>query len=251
LRPVVDMGFASFLYVAMDPLVSQAAKNRYMFGGQATLPVTYRAAMMYGISVGAHHSDRPYPLFMNVPGLKIATPASPFDAKGLVKAAIRDDNPVLIFEDFRLWFTSGFVPAEDYIVPLGVADIKRRGSDVSIVAIAGGVPAALQASERLADRGISAEVIDPRTLVPLDVETILASVAKTGHLVIVDPAHRTCSAASEIAASVAEQGFASLRAPIARVATPDIQIPFAPEMESPLYPNAERVVATVTKLLDA
>jgi pyruvate dehydrogenase E1 component beta subunit len=190
-------------------------------------------------------------MFMNVPGLKIVTPASPFDAKGLVKAAVRDDNPVLIFEDFWLWFTPGFVPAEDYIVPLGVADVKRCGSDVSIVAIASGVPAALQASERLADRGISAEVVDPRTLMPLDVETILASVAKTGRPGVVDPAHRTCSAASEIAAIVAEQGFASLRAPIARVTAPDIQIPFAPEMETPLYPNEDRVMAAVEKLLDA
>ena len=251
LRPVVDMTIASFLYVAMDQLVSQAAKNRYMFGGQATLPVTYRAAMMYGINVGAHHSDRPYPMFMNVPGLKIVAPASPFDAKGLIKAAIRDDNPVLVFEDFSLWFTPGHVPETDYVVPLGVADVKRRGDDVTIVAIASGVPAALQAAEHLAAQGIEAEVIDPRTLVPLDADTILASVAKTGRLVVVDPAHRTCSAASEIAALVAEREFASLRAPIVRVTAPDTQIPFAPEMETPLYPNADRVVAAVAQLLDA
>jgi pyruvate/2-oxoglutarate/acetoin dehydrogenase E1 component/TPP-dependent pyruvate/acetoin dehydrogenase alpha subunit len=251
LRPLVDMTMASFLYVAMDQFVSQAAKNRYMFGGQASVPVTFRAALMYGSSVGAHHSDRPYPMFMNVPGLKIATPASPFDAKGLLKAAIRDDDPVLIFEDFSLWFTPGHVPEEDYVVPLGVADIKRRGSDVTIVAIAGGVPVALDAAERLAGLGISAEVIDPRTLVPLDRDTILASVARTGRLVVVDPAHQTGSAASEIAAIVAERGFESLRAPIARVTTPDTQIPFAPEMETPLYPNADRVVAAVKRLLDA
>lgn len=251
LRPVVDMTIASFLYVAMDPLVSQAAKSRYMFGGQATIPVTYRATMMYGTSVGAHHSDRPYPMFMNVPGLKIVTPASPFDAKGLIKAAIRDDNPVLIFEDIWLWFTPGHVPEEDYIVPLGVADIKRRGSDISLVAIASGVPAALQAAEELAEQGISAEVIDPRTLVPLDKQTILTSVAKTGYLVVVDPAHRTCSAASEIAAIVAEHGFESLRGPIARVTAPDTQIPFSPEMETPLFPNKDRIVAAAKKLLDA
>ncbi|MBW2232914.1 MAG: dehydrogenase E1 component subunit alpha/beta [Deltaproteobacteria bacterium] len=251
LRPVVDMTIASFLYVAMDPLVSQAAKSRYMFGGQATIPVTYRATMMYGTSVGAHHSDRPYPMFMNVPGLKIVTPASPFDAKGLIKAAIRDDNPVLVFEDIWLWFTPGHVPDEDYIVPLGVADIKRRGSDISLVAISSGVPAALQAAEELAEQGISAEVIDPRTLVPLDTETILTSVAKTGHLVVVDPAHGTCSAASEISAIVAEHGFGSLRAPIARVTTPDTQIPFAPEMETPLFPNKDRVVTAAKKVLAA
>jgi len=251
LRPVVDMSIASFLYVAMDQLVSQAAKNRYMFGGQPTLPVTCRAAMMYGINLGAHHSDRPYPMFMNVPGLKIVAPASPFDAKGLIKAAIRDDNPVLVFEDFWLWFTAGHVPEEDYMVSLGVADIKRHGGDVSLVAIASGVPAALQAAQELAEQGISAEVIDPRTLVPLDKETILESVAKTGRLVVVDPAHQTCSAASEIAAIVAEQGFGSLRAPILRVTTPDTQIPFAPEMESGLFPNKDRVVAAVKQVLDA
>jgi pyruvate dehydrogenase E1 component beta subunit len=190
-------------------------------------------------------------MFMGVPGLKIAVPASPFDAKGLLKAAIRDDNPVLVFEDFSLWFTPGHVPEADYVVPLGVADVKRRGDDVTIVAIASGVPAALQAAEHLAAQGIAAEVIDPRTLVPLDAETILASVAKTGRLVVVDPAHRTCGAASEIAALVAEREFASLRAPIVRVTTPDTQIPFAPEMETPLYPNADRVVAAVAQLLGA
>jgi pyruvate/2-oxoglutarate/acetoin dehydrogenase E1 component/TPP-dependent pyruvate/acetoin dehydrogenase alpha subunit len=249
MRPVVDMTIASFLYVAMDQFVSQAAKSRYMFGGQATIPVTFRSAMMYGINVGAHHSDRPYPMFMNVPGLKIATPASPFDAKGLVKAAIRDDNPVLVFEDVSLWFTTEHVPEEDYIIPFGTADIKRRGSDVTIVAISGGVQAALQGADELAGRGISAEVVDPRTLVPLDERTILESVAKTGHLVVVDPAHQTCSAASEIAARVAEHGFRALRAPIARVTAPDTQIPFAPEMERPLFPNADRVVAAVLRVL--
>jgi 2-oxoisovalerate dehydrogenase E1 component len=251
LRPLVDLSIASFVYVAMDPFVSQAAKNRYMFGGQAVLPVTFRMTMMYGINVGAHHSDRPYPMFMNVPGLKVVTPASPFDAKGLLKAAIRDDNPVLVFEDVQLWFTQGHVPEEDYVVPLGVADVKRRGGDVTVVAIASGVSAALQAAEELEGQGISAEVIDPRTLVPLDRETILASVAKTGRLVVVDPAHRTCSAASEISALVAEQAFASLRAPVVRVTAPDVQVPFAPEMEAPLFPRPERVVAAVKRVLGA
>lgn len=251
LRPVVDMTIANFVYVAMDPFVSQAAKNRYMFGGQARIPVTFRATMMYGTNVGAHHSDRPYPMFMNVPGLKVVVPSSPFDAKGLLKAAIRDDSPVLVFEDIQVWFTSEHVPEEDYVVPLGVADVKREGTDVTIVGIAGGVAAALAAAADLAARGISAEVIDPRTLVPLDEEAILRSVAKTGRLVVVDPAHRTCSAASEIAARVAESGFLSLRAPILRVTTPDTQIPFAPSMEQPLYPNAARVVAAVQRVLEA
>jgi len=251
LRPVVDLTISSFLYRAADALVNGAAKSRYMFGGQATIPVTFRAAMMYGANIGAHHSDRPYPMFMNVPGLKVVAPASAFDVKGLLKAAIRDDNPVLVFEDVALWFSSEHVPEEDYVVPLGVADVKRCGSDVTVVAIAGGVRSALEAADTLAAEGISAEVVDPRTLVPLDAETILQSVAKTGRLVVVDPAHRTCSAASEISALVAEEAFDALRAPIVRVTTPDVQIPFAPEMEQPLYPNAERVVAAVKKVLGA
>jgi len=251
LRPVVDMTIASFLHVAMDPLVNQAAKSRYMFGGQVRIPVTFRAAMMYGASLGAHHSDRPYPMFMNVPGLKIAVPASPFDVKGLLKAAIRDDNPVLVFEDVWLWFRQGHVPKEDYTVPFGVADIKRRGRDLTIVAIASGVLWALEAAEELATQGISAEVIDPRTLVPLDRDCILESVARTGRLMLVDPAHRSCSAASEISAIVAEEAFGFLEAPIVRVTAPDMQIPFAPEMERPFFPSRERIVAAAHRLLEA
>jgi pyruvate/2-oxoglutarate/acetoin dehydrogenase E1 component len=184
-----------------------------------------------------------------VPGLKIIAPASAYDAKGLLKAAIREDNPVLCFEDVTLWFSQGAVPEEDYVIPLGIADIKRAGSDVTIVAIAGAVRHALEAAEELAGAGISAEVVDPRTLVPLDIDTILASVAKTGRLVVVDPAHQTCSAASEIAALVAERGFDTLSAAIVRVTTPDIQIPFGGEMERPLYPSAEKVVAAAKKTL--
>lgn len=249
MRPVVDMTIASFLYVAMDQLVNQAAKSRYMFGGQATLPVTYRASMMYGMAIGAHHSDRPYPMFMNVPGLKIIAPSSPFDAKGLLKAAIRDDNPVLCFEDAQVWMTSGHVPTEDYIVPLGVADIKRRGTDVTLVGISGGVRVALEAAEALAELGVSAEVVDPRTLVPLDIDTIVTSVAKTGNLVVIDPAHKTCSAASEICTLVMEHAFESLKTAPVRITTPDTQIPFAPEMELPLYPNMERVITAVKQQL--
>lgn len=251
LRPVIDMTIANFLYPAMDQFVNQAAKIRYMFGGQATLPVTFRAAMMYGMGIGAHHSDRPYPMFMNVPGLKIVAPASAFDAKGLLKAAIRDDNPVLCFEDASLWMCSGHVPAEDYIVPLGVADIKRRGRDLTLVGISGGVRVALEAAEDLAAEGIEAEVVDPRTLVPLDIDTIVRSVARTRYLVVVDPAHQTCGASAEICTRVVELAFDSLRAAPVRVNTPDIQIPFAPEMEVPLYPNRARVAETVRKLLGA
>ncbi len=251
MRPVVDMTIANFLYAAMDQFVNQAAKTRYMSGGQARLPVTFRVSMMYGMALGAHHSDRPYPAFMNVPGLKIIAPASAFDAKGLLKAAIRDDNPVLCFEDANLWLCSGHVPAEDYVVPLGVADIKRRGSDVTLVGIAGGVRTALEAAAELATQGIEAEVVDPRTLAPLDIDTIVQSVVRTGYLVVVDPAHRTCGAGAEICCRVVELAFDSLRAAPLRLNAQDTQIPFAPEMEVPLFPRKDAVVAGVRALLKA
>jgi pyruvate dehydrogenase E1 component beta subunit len=249
LRPIVDFTIAGLVYVAMDALVSQAAKVRYMTGGQARLPIVYRAAMWHGNAYGAQHSDRPYPLFMNVPGLKIVVPATPYDAKGLLTAAIRDDDPVLFFDDKSLWFQPGPVPETDYVVPLGLADVRRPGSDVTIVAIASSVPRALEAAEELAAEGISAEVIDPRSLVPFDKTTLLGSIAKTGRLVVVDPANRTNGAAAEIAALAAEEAFHQLRAPIQRVTTPDVPIPFSPALEQPLYPNKQRIVAAVHRVL--
>lgn len=249
MRPIVDFTIASFMYVAMDQLVSITAKATYMYGGQTRVPVLLRAAMFYGGANAAQHSDRPHPMFMNVPGLKIIAPTTPYDVKGLLKAAIRDDDPVISFEDGTLWFAKGPVPEEEYLIPLGQADVKREGQDVTIVAIAGAMPHALTAAEKLAAENISVEVIDPRTLVPLDRETILTSIEKTGRLVVVDPAHKTCSAASEIAAMVAEEGFWNLKGPIVRVATPDIQIPFSPPLEQTLYPNPEKIVAAVHQTL--
>jgi pyruvate dehydrogenase E1 component beta subunit len=250
LRPIVDMSVASFVYVAMDQFISQVAKNRYMFGGQANIPVVYRAGMFYGASSGAHHSDRPYPMFMNVPGLKIVAPTTPYDIKGILKTAVRGEDPVLCFEDGTLWSRKGPVPEEEYLIPLGEADVKRVGGDATIVAIAGSVIHALDAAERLAGEGISVEVIDPRSLVPLDMATICQSVQKTGRLVVADPAHRTCSAASEIAATIAEESFWDLRAPIVRVTTPDIQIPFSPTMEQGLYPDAVSIANAVRHTFD-
>jgi 2-oxoisovalerate dehydrogenase E1 component len=245
LRPVVDLTIASFFYLAMDQIVNQAAKLRYMSGGQAGIPAVFRACMWHNGSNAAQHSDRPYPMFMNVPGLKIVVPATPYDAKGLLVAAIRDDDPVLVFEDKEMWFQTGAVPEDDYAIPLGVADVKREGRDVTAVAVGGSVRHALEAAEQLSADGISLEVIDPRSLVPLDRRAILESVAKTERLVLVDPAHRTNGAAAEIAAIVAEEGFGELRAPILRVTTPDVQIPFSPALERPLYPSAEKIVAAV------
>lgn len=252
LRPIVDLTVASFMFVAMDQFVSQAAKSRYMFGGQATVPVVYRQALYYHGGTAAHHADRPYPMFMNVPGLKIIAPSNGPDLKGLLKSAIRDDNPVLCFEDATLWGRRGRGPApeaEDHLVPLGVASIPRAGTDLTIVGIAGGVRLALDAAEQLAEEGISAEVVDPRTLVPMDWDTILSSVARTGHLVVVDPANRTCSAASEISAQVVEHCFDALQAPIIRVTTDDVHVPFSPVLEKQIYPNVEKVVAAARRAL--
>ena len=248
LRPIVDMAYATFTYLAFDQLINQAAKNRYMFGGQSNIPVVYRASMFYNLSTAAHHSDRPYPMLMNVAGLKIVTPATPYDAKGLLRTAVRTDDPVVIFEDATLWTRKQELPDGEFFVPLGEARIVREGTDVTVVAIAGSVYHAQAAAEVLEGEGISVELIDPRTLVPLDSDSIVKSVAKTGRLVVVDPANRTCSAASEIAAIVFEEAFDSLKAPVRRVTTPNIPIPFSPPMEKPLYPNKDRIIAAAREV---
>ena len=245
MRPIVDFTIASFVYVAMDQLVSQAAKSRFMFGGQTTIPLVCRAAMFYGGSNAAQHSDRPYPLFMAVPGFKVIVPATPADAKGLLKSAIRDDNVVMCFEDSTLWFSKGEVPEDDYLVPLGKAEVKRVGTDVTLVSVSGALPHAVAAAEAVSSEGIATELIDIRTLVPLDRDTVLGSVSKTGRLVIADPAHRVCSAASEIAAVVAEEAFGELRAPIVRVTTPQFHIPFSRPLESAMYPSADSIAAAL------
>jgi pyruvate dehydrogenase E1 component beta subunit len=251
LRPIVDLSYSSFLYMAMDQFVNQVAKNRYMFGGQASMPVVFRSAMFYGLNTGAHHSDRPYPMFMNVPGLKIMVPASPSDAKGLLRMAVDMDDPVLTFEACPLWGMKEEVSEEEYRIPFGVGRTAHEGSDITVVAISSAVPEAVNAAKVLAEEGISVEVIDPRTLVPLDVDLIVKSVQKTGRLVVADPAHRTCGAAAEISAIVAEEAFESLRAPIVRVTTPDMQIPFSPALEKQLYPSSAGIAAAVRKAVGA
>jgi acetoin:2,6-dichlorophenolindophenol oxidoreductase subunit beta len=246
MRPIVDITIASFIYPAMDQLISIIAKSRYLYGGQARLPLVLRLSMFYGNSTAAQHSDRPYPMLMGVPGLKIILPSNARDMKGLLKSAVRDDDPVVCFEDSGLWSSKMEVPeGEDALVPLGQAEVKREGTDVTVVALAAAVPQALSAAAALAEEGVSVEVIDPRTLVPLDVPTILRSVRKTGRLVAVDPAHRTCSAASEIAAIVAEQAFDALRAPVLRVTTPDVHIAFSPPLEARLFPTPQSITAAI------
>jgi pyruvate/2-oxoglutarate/acetoin dehydrogenase E1 component len=249
LRPIVDLSYSSFLYMAMDQFVNQVAKNRYMFGGQASMPVVFRSAMFYGLNTGAHHSDRPYPMFMNVPGLKIIAPASPVDAKGLLRTAVDTDDPVLTFEACLLWGLKEDVPEEEYRIPFGEARVVREGSDVTVVAISSAVPEAAAAADALAEQGVSVEVIDPRTLVPLDIEAVIRSVQRTGRLVVADPAHRTCGAAAEISALVAEEAFESLRAPIVRVTTPDTQIPFSPALEKQLYPSRASIGDAVRRVV--
>lgn len=249
LRPIVDLSYSSFLYMAMDQFVNQVAKNRYMFGGQASMPVVFRSAMFYGLNTGAHHSDRPYPMFMNVPGLKIIAPASPSDAKGLLRSAIDSDDPVLSFEACPLWGMKEEVQDDEFFIPLGVGRTLRHGSDVTIVAISGGVPEAVAAADALAAEGVSVEVFDPRTLVPMDVEGILNAVAKTGRLVIVDPAHRTCGAAAEVSALVAEHAFDALQSKIVRLTAPDMQIPFSPALEKQMYPRRDGIAAAIRTML--
>jgi len=249
LRPIVDLSYSSFLYMAMDQFVNQVAKNRYMFGGQASMPVVFRSAMFYGLNTGAHHSDRPYPMFMNVPGLKIVAPAYPSDAKGLLRSAVDSDDPVLIFEACILWGTKEKVDESEYRTPLGVGRTVRSGDDITIVAISSAVPEAAAAADTLAAEGVSVELFDPRSLVPLDVDGILAAVRKTGRLLVADPAHRTCSVASEIAAIVAEHAFESLKGPIVRLTAPDMQIPFSPALEKQMYPSRFSIASAVRDVL--
>ena len=221
---------------------------RYMFGGQATLPVVYRASMAYGAGSAAHHSDRNYPMFMNMPGVKIVVPATSADAKGLLKTAIRDDDPVIIFEDTNLMGTRGDVTEEE--IPFGKAEILKKGNDCTIVGIAGSVKLALEAANNLEKEGISCEVINPRTLVPLDKQLILSSVEKTGRLVIADPAHKVCSAASEISSIIAEEGFWFLQSPIIKVASEQVHIPYAQTLEALVYPNIEKISKAVKETME-
>ncbi|MDA9372346.1 alpha-ketoacid dehydrogenase subunit beta, partial [Porticoccaceae bacterium] len=239
-----------FAYVAMDQICSIIAKSKYIYGGQAKLPLVLRMCMFYGNSNAAQHSDRNYPMFMNMPGLKIILPSSPYDMKGLLKTAIRDDDPVLSFEDGTLWSQKGEVPeGTEHLIPLGVADIKRVGTDATIVALAGAVPLALNAADELSKDGYDIEVVDPRTLVPFDRNTILHSVRKTGRAVVVDPAHMSCSVASEISATIVEEAFESLLAPILRVTTPDTHLPFNGNGEKALLPNKDRIISAVKRVL--
>jgi pyruvate dehydrogenase E1 component beta subunit len=248
-RVVCHMMFANFLYTGFDAIANQAAKLRYMTAGQIRLPIVYMAVMGAGRSAGAQHSDVPYPMLMNLGGIKVAVPSTPADAKGLLKAAIRDDNPVVFLQPARRGGEQGEVPEGEHLVPLGLADVKRAGTDVTVVAIGAMVRHALRAAELLQQEDISVEVVDPRTLYPLDESTILASVRRTGRLVIVDEARTTCSAASEIAAIAAEKAFDALKAPVRRVTVADVAMPYAPSLEKAVLPDEQSVVRAVRETL--
>jgi pyruvate/2-oxoglutarate/acetoin dehydrogenase E1 component len=250
-RPIVDWRQVTFCFVAMDQIVNQAAKIHYMFGGQVSFPILYRASVGGGGQVAAQHSQSPYSMFMNVAGLKMFLPSTPYDMKGLLKTAIRDNNPVISFESGRLMGRKGPVPEEDYAIPLGQADVKRSGDDVTVVALAWLVHEALAAAEELAKEGISVEVIDPRTLVPLDTATIRESVRKTGRLVIADEAGPTAGFSAEVAAVVTEDAttFANLKAPVKRVCALPVPIPYSPVLESAVFPDRNRIMAGVREAL--
>jgi len=250
-RPIVDWRQVTFCFVAMDQIVNQASKIHYMFGGQVTFPILYRAAVGGGTQLAAQHSQSPYSMFMNLAGLKMFLPSTPYDIKGLLKTAIRDNNPVISFESNRLMTRKGPVPEEDYTIPLGKADIKREGNEVTVVALAWLVHEALAAAEELAQEGISVEVVDPRTLVPLDTEAIRGSVQKTGRLVIADEAGPTAGFSAEVAAIVTEDAatFARLKAPVKRVCALQVPIPYSPVLEDHVFPDRRRIMAGVREVL--
>ena len=250
LRPVAELMFVDFIGVCFDQIYNQAAKFRYMFGGKAKTPLVIRAMFGAGFSAGAQHSQCLYSFFTHVPGLKVVIPSTPYDAKGLLIEAIRDDDPVIFLEHTKLYDIEGQVPDEAYTVPFGEANVLREGGDVTIVALARMVHVALEAADRLAASGIHATVIDPRTTSPIDEDTILESVTATGRLVVVDEANPRCSVASEIAAFVADKAFSALRAPIRRVTAPHTPVPFAPVLEAAYIPNAGQVEAAARQLVN-
>ncbi len=248
LRPIVDMTVTNFLYVAMDQIASMAAKTHYMYGGQFNVPLTLMASSLQGSQSGAQHSDRPHPLFMNLPGLKVVVPACPQDAYSLLRAAIVDKNPVMYFTDRTLFYTEEDVDL-NRDVAIGQAAVLRKGTDITLIGISGGTRTALDTLPLLTERHISAEVVDVRSLVPLDMDTIKESVRKTGRVVIVDTANKTCSAASEISARLAEDLFSALRAPIGIVAHDDVPVPFGTILETQLLPTKDKVIRKVECIL--
>ncbi|MGF9942890.1 alpha-ketoacid dehydrogenase subunit beta [Priestia megaterium] len=249
LRPVAELMFNDFIGCCLDQVLNQGAKFRYMFGGKAEVPVTIRTTHGAGFRAAAQHSQSLYALFTSIPGIKVVVPSNPYDAKGLLLAAIEDNDPVIFFEDKTLYNMKGEVPEGYYTIPLGKADVKREGTDLTIVAIGKQVNTALAAADQLSHKGINVEVVDPRSLSPFDEETILSSVEKTNRLIVIDEANPRCSIATDIAALVADKGFDMLDAPIKRITAPHTPVPFSPPLEDIYLPTPQKVIEVVSELL--
>ena len=249
LRPVIDLLFAPFLCFSMDQIVNSAGKLRYISGGQFSFPLVVMSMTGSGWGVGAQHNHNLEAWFVHSPGLKVVMPSTPDDFKGLLKASIRDDNPVMFFSDLALLHQTGDVPAGDHVVPLGKARVRRTGRDLTIVSYAKTVHTSLKAADALATQGISAEVVDLRTLKPLDEETIVASARRTGRVVVVHEANRTCGVGAEVAATVSERAWSSLKAPVVRVTSPDTPAPASFALEAAFTPQVEAIVAAVQSII--
>jgi len=249
MKPVAEIMYMDFLPICMDELATQAAKMRFMSGGQLKIPMVLRTQYSLGRQHGAQHSQFTPSWFFQVPGLKVVAPATPYDAKGLLKSAIREPNPVLFLEGGLLYRTKGPVPEEEYLIPLGKADTKRKGEDVTIVGVSRLVGEALNAAKKLADQGMSAEVIDVRTLQPLDLQAIVESVKKTSRLIVASDDIKTGGVGSEISAAVTENAFDYLDAPVIRIACPDTPIPFSPPLEQQYMPNADKIVDAAVQII--
>ncbi len=248
MRPIVDIMFGDFTTLVMDQLVNQAAKTHYMSGGKLTVPMVLRTTLGASRRSAAQHSQSLHALFSHIPGLKVALPATPYDAKGLMKSAIRDDNPVVIFEDKMLYQEKGPVPEEEYTLPLGQADVKRTGEDITIIATSSMVYVGLEAAEKLASIGISAELIDPRTTNPLDSDTLIRSAQKTSRALVLDEGYRQYGVTGEIASVIADGAFYYLDAPVKRIGAMNVPVPFSPAMEDLTIPDADYVVETAKTL---
>jgi pyruvate dehydrogenase E1 component beta subunit len=248
MRPIVDIMFGDFITLTMDQMVNQAAKTHYMSGGKLKVPMVLRTTMGATRRSAAQHSQSLHAWFSHVPGLKVVLPATPYDAKGLMKSAIRDENPVAIFEDKMLYTLKGPVPDGEYTIPLGVADVKRTGSDITLVATSSMVHIALEAAEKLAEIGLSAEVVDPRTMVPLDKQTLVDSAKKTSRAMVIDEGYEQYGVTAELASIIADGAFYYLDAPVKRLGAMNVPVPFSPALEDLTVPTAEMVL-TLAKTL--
>jgi len=249
MRPVTEVMFIDFTTCCMDMIINQMAKMHYMFGGRGKVPMVLRTNIGAGRGTAAQHSQSFHAVFMHIPGLMVVAPSTPYDAKGLMVEAIQNDNPVVFVEHKKLYIEKGPVPEEMYSIPFGQADIKRPGKDITLVATHALVQRSLNAAEQVAPEGIDVEVIDPRTLVPLDKQTIIDSVKKTGRLLVADEGHQTCGAASEIAAMVAEEAIYYLKAPVKRVTSPNTPVPFSPPLEQAFIPDEKKLIPAIKSLM--